>query len=104
MIVSMSYGLTEGQIGNVTSLNSTYLTGNVPLTTVPMTISTGDSSRPLFPATSPNVIGVGGAACSSLRRVVATASRPPGAVSLKPEQAAAGEATLPRPPTRPRTA
>ena len=62
VIVSMSYGLSEGSIGNtnVVNLNNTYLTGSAPLTTVPLTVSTGDSSSPSYPATSPNVIAVGG--------------------------------------------
>ena len=69
VIVSMSYGLTEGQIGNVTSLNSTYLTGNVPLTTVPMTVST----RRQFPIRRspprrPTSLAWAAPPCSSLRR------------------------------------
>jgi subtilase family serine protease len=63
VVVSTSYGFSEQQIGNanVVSLNNTFLTTG-PSTTVAMTFSTGDGSTPLFPATSPNVIGVGGTA------------------------------------------
>ncbi len=41
------------------SLNNTYLNTGAA-TNVAMTFSTGDGSTPLFPSTSPNVIGVGG--------------------------------------------
>jgi subtilase family serine protease len=60
-VVSLSYGYPEALIGNasVVSLNSTYLSSGAA-TTVPVTVSTGDYSTPLFPATSPNVIAVGG--------------------------------------------
>ena len=59
--VSMSYGYPESSIGNssVVSLNSTYVATGA-LTSVPLDVSSGDGSSPEFPATSPNVIAVGG--------------------------------------------
>ena len=41
------------------SLNSTYLAA-APVTNTVVTVSTGDGSSPGFPATSPNVVAVGG--------------------------------------------
>ena len=59
--VSMSYGYPESSIGNssVVSLNNTYVATGA-LTSVPLDVSSGDGSSPEFPATSPNVIAVGG--------------------------------------------
>jgi subtilase family serine protease len=59
--VSLSYGDSEAAIGaaNVTSQNSTYLATGAA-SNIAVTVSTGDSSTPEYPATSPNVIGVGG--------------------------------------------
>ncbi len=60
--VSLSYGYPESQIGNsstITSLNTTYLASGAASNVV-VTVSTGDGSTPLFPATSPNVVAVGG--------------------------------------------
>jgi subtilase family serine protease len=60
--VSLSYGLSESSIGNkttITGLNSTYL-ATAPVTNVAVTVSTGDGSSPLFPATTPDVVAVGG--------------------------------------------
>ena len=72
-VVSLSYGTTEilnppqdgrGQgldLPALFPLNTTYLS-TTPVTNVAVTVSTGDSSLPSYPATSPNVIGVGGTA------------------------------------------
>ncbi len=59
--VSLSYGYPESSIGNsnVVALNNTYLTSGAASKVV-VTVSTGDGSTPLFPATSPNVVAVGG--------------------------------------------
>jgi subtilase family serine protease len=60
--VSLSYGVGESSIGNSTAVktqNTTYLASGAA-TNVAVTVSTGDSSSPQYPATSPNVIGVGG--------------------------------------------
>jgi hypothetical protein len=60
-VVSLSYGYAEASIGgsNVISQNNTYLASGAA-SNIAVTVSTGDNSTPLFPATSPNVIGVGG--------------------------------------------
>jgi subtilase family serine protease len=64
-VVSLSYGYTESGIGtsNVQTLDNTYLAptaSNNAASRVAVTVSTGDSTYPGYPATSPNVIGVGG--------------------------------------------
>jgi subtilase family serine protease len=70
-VVSLSYGYHEtinaqpGTTGfnlpNLYTLNQTYLS-TAPITNIALTVSTGDTSYPGFPGTSPNVIGVGGTA------------------------------------------
>ena len=59
--VSLSYGYPEGSIGNanVVSLYNTYLATGAAAN-VAVTVSTGDGSTPLFPATTPSVVAVGG--------------------------------------------
>jgi subtilase family serine protease len=62
--ISLSYGYLEASFGssNVTSLNSTYLSSGAALNTA-IFVSSGDSgktSTASFPATSPNVVAVGG--------------------------------------------
>ena len=60
--VSLSYGFPEANLTatpSITSLNTTYLASGAAAN-VAVTISTGDSSTPSFPATTPNVIAVGG--------------------------------------------
>ena len=61
--VSLSYGYAEasfkGGSPSITSLDNTYLK-TAPVTNVAVTVSTGDGSTPLFPATTPDVIAVGG--------------------------------------------
>ena len=59
--VSLSYGYAESSIGstNVVSQNNTYLATGAAAS-VAVTVSTGDGSSPLYPATTPNVIAVGG--------------------------------------------
>jgi subtilase family serine protease len=58
--VSLSYGDTEGNVGSsaVVSLNNQYLATGAAAN-VAVTVSTGDSSSPGYPATSPNVVAVG---------------------------------------------
>jgi subtilase family serine protease len=77
-VVSLSYGFPETNLYKLASNNpnlplltiglpgvyldsQTYLNSGAA-TQVAVTVSTGDSSTPLFPASSPNVIGVGGTA------------------------------------------
>ncbi len=59
--VSLSYGGPDVYVqGAYTiNLNSTYL-ANGPAATLPVTVSSGDAALPSFPATSDNVIAVGG--------------------------------------------
>ncbi len=59
--ISLSYGATEASIGasNVSSLATTYLSTGAAAN-VSVSVSTGDGSTPLFPATSPYVTAVGG--------------------------------------------
>jgi subtilase family serine protease len=59
--VSLSYGASESSVGasNVTSYNSTYFATGAASNVI-VTVSTGDSSSPSYPATSPNVVAVGG--------------------------------------------
>ncbi len=59
--VSLSYGIPESYIGatNIALQNNAYLATG-PASLLPITISAGDGSTPLYPATSPNVIAVGG--------------------------------------------
>jgi subtilase family serine protease len=64
-VVSVSYGTTESSLGTLNGAavavtqNNTFLASSVLPNTV-VTFSTGDSSTTSFPATSPNVIAVGG--------------------------------------------
>ena len=55
--VSVSYG--GGEFGSESTFDATYL-ASAPVSNVVVTFSTGDSSSPEFPATSPNVVAVGG--------------------------------------------
>jgi subtilase family serine protease len=62
--ISVSYGNPEANIGTgatngVSFQNSTYL-ASTPVSNLAVAVSTGDDSTPGFPATSPNVIAVGG--------------------------------------------
>lgn len=59
---SLSYGAGESVIGagNVQILNNSYLATPGAASKIAVTVSSGDYSSPLFPATSPNVIAVGG--------------------------------------------
>ncbi len=58
---SLSYGYTESGIGinNVKILENAYLSSGAS-SNIAVTVSSGDGSLPLYPATSPNVIAVGG--------------------------------------------
>ena len=60
--ISLSYGYAESSIGatNVVNQNATYLASGSEAYNTAVTVSSGDGSSPLFPATSPNVIAVGG--------------------------------------------
>ena len=70
-VVSLSYGYSETNVSPpyqpfidlpaLYSLNQTYLSP-APVSNIAVTVSTGDYALPLFPASSPNVIGVGGTA------------------------------------------
>ena len=59
--VSLSYGTDERNIGTdaLAAQDAAYLATG-PAANVAVTISSGDGSSPLYPATSPNVIAVGG--------------------------------------------
>ncbi len=57
-VVSLSYGGGEGA-SSITA-NNNYLVSGKPAANVAVTVSTGDSSTPEYPATSPNVVAVGG--------------------------------------------
>ena len=60
VVVSLSYGGSERGIGtSLASLDNTYLATGAA-TNVPITVSTGDSSSPSYPASSPEVVAVGG--------------------------------------------
>ena len=60
-VVSLSYGYIETQIGlpALYSLDHTYL-ANGAASNVAVTVSSGDTSYPGFPSSSPNVLSVGG--------------------------------------------
>ncbi len=58
---SLSYGGSERGISSASLIAAdNYYLGSAPATNIAVTVSTGDGSSPSYPATSPNVIGVGG--------------------------------------------